>query len=706
MDPPFVAQSGDVPQGNPAGQAVASLKGYAYQLYTSALAWLNLTDEEELYLEVAQDYATAAKEALNAVQVKATKANVTINSSNVLQAINDFVDLVKRNPRTQVALRFLTTAGIGTEQKAEDRAAGEPTLIYWGKAAADSDPRPLRKILERLDLTEATKEFVNERGDEQLRNDLLRRISWDCGAPGFDQIKQQFEGRVVTFANERFGVPPSTAKQAVGVILQRVLERAVEPEPFKRKLTRALLLELIEQATHISIPRGGLETHVKAAVSEALTFVQKPGLEFAVSPQLDIARDALERDFSTRYRQAQQRSFFGEVQKQDQFQPLAREILDGNLTVLSEALRRRILLRATRSAAVRKDAPAAGRFMAATVGLRGPDSDVPAKARLAEASGDIDTAIQILRDEVDPDSRATLLSIVSRTRGNDVALVWFKDQELNVHDLTADGIAITCNFHLAKEEHAQAKKILEGLSEERFEECPYFLLLRGVVRFTSILAKPEQHLALMGMQLDIRRVRPITPDVETAATLDGAIEDVRRLIPVLKELSLRETVGIAEDYIFWFELLHPTHRQTALARLGSDMQDPAIAPRRIQFALAYLPKFDPALILKHLENRAAFGGLNGDELRAGLAILTDNHENPAPLAAFIAQHREKLDATFGKHPIRLIEIQALAQAGDASGARTVLDANRHAIEPDELARLNAIISTRGSRSRHRIQTRL
>ena len=156
---------------------------------------------------------------------------------------------------------------------------------------------------------------------------------------------------------------------------------------------------------------------------------------------------------------------------------------------------------------------------------------------------------------------------------------------------------------------------------------------------------------------------------------------MQRLIPILKEIGLHKTVRVAEDYLLWFELLHPVRREAALKRLESDMQDPTTALKRVQFAVAYLANFDPAPILKYLENRAAFGGLNEDELHAGLAILIDNHENTAPLAAFIAQHREKLDDTFGKLSIRKLEIQALAHAGDASGARAVLDANRDAIEP-------------------------
>jgi len=688
----FAPNPSDVPQGDPAGQAVASLKGYAYQLYASALAWLDLGDGEVLYLEVAQDYATAAKAALAAVQVKDTRAKVTINSSTVRKAINDFVDLVKRNPRRQVTLRFLTTSNVGTEKKVIYRAAGEPTLKYWCKAGDDADITPLRNVLERLDLSDLAKAYIKERTDEQLRNDLIKRITWDCGAQDFGTLKEQLEEEVVIFANKRLSVPPSEGRRAAATVLQHVLHQTLEAKPSCRKLTPASLLDAVAKATGLWLPRAGLETHVTALVSEALHSVGKPVLDITPHPQIDIARDALERDFLSRYRQAQQRSFFPEVKKQDQFQTLARQILDGNLVVLSDELRRRILLRAVRSAALKKDLPAAESYMTAAAALKGPDTDLPARARLAEARGEIDTAIQILRDGVDPDSRSTLLSIIARQRGNDAALAWLEEQNLNVYDLTDNGIITLCNFHLVMENCTRVKDILESLDEKQIEDCPYFLFFRSVVRFASILAKPEQHLALMGMQLDIRRVRPVTPDAETAVVLNSAIQDARRLVLALMELGLQETISIAEDYIFWFELLHPELSKAALTQLASDMQKPATALKRIHFALAYLPDFDPALILKHLENRVAFGGLNEDELRAGLTILMHNHENTAPLAAFIAQHREKLDATFGKLPIRQIEIQALARAGDASGARTILNANNDEINPEEIVCLNAMIS--------------
>src|SRR5438477_3688584 len=106
MSSPFPYSAGprfaDEPRGDPAAQAIASLRGYASQLYASALAWLDLRGGQELHLEVAKDYATVSADALNAVEVKDTNASVTINSQDVRDTFDAFVDLVERNPEREV----------------------------------------------------------------------------------------------------------------------------------------------------------------------------------------------------------------------------------------------------------------------------------------------------------------------------------------------------------------------------------------------------------------------------------------------------------------------------------------------------------------------------------------------------------------------------------------------------------------------------
>ena len=116
--------------GDAARQAISSLRGYAYQLYESALAWVSLAEDEFLFLEIAEDYAIATIDALKAVQVKATSTAVTLNSKEVIDTINSFFQLSKGNPGKTVSIKHLTTAGIGLEKRKSDRIDGKSGLEY------------------------------------------------------------------------------------------------------------------------------------------------------------------------------------------------------------------------------------------------------------------------------------------------------------------------------------------------------------------------------------------------------------------------------------------------------------------------------------------------------------------------------------------------------------------------------------------------
>lgn len=113
------------PVGDPSRQAVSALRGFAYQIYASALAWLSLGEGEILYLEVAEDYAVVAKNSLAGVQARDTAGSgaITIRNDGVIQTIDSLVDLTLRNPGRRVTIRYLTTSPIGRERAHSDRVA-------------------------------------------------------------------------------------------------------------------------------------------------------------------------------------------------------------------------------------------------------------------------------------------------------------------------------------------------------------------------------------------------------------------------------------------------------------------------------------------------------------------------------------------------------------------------------------------------------
>jgi hypothetical protein len=197
----------------------------------------------------------------------------------------------------------------------------------------------------------------------------------------------------------------------------------------------------------------------------------------------DRLAEALDRDFANRYERALQRSVFPELSKIDELGQLAAEILDTKGIALSSNLKRTILLRAARSAAVRGNLPDAARFFAAGQSVPGADSDSPARARLAVAEGRLDEAIQILRDLTDPDSRSTLFSILGKER----TLAWLAEKR-RMRVTSATLFAAQVDFT-----HAGDLLVLRpgcGLELVCREQ------LRGAMRFASLLPQPEQAAAL------------------------------------------------------------------------------------------------------------------------------------------------------------------------------------------------------------------
>jgi hypothetical protein len=252
------------PFGDDARQAVAALRGYAYQITASALAWLDLGDTAQLYLEVAEDYAVIANDALKAVQVKDVRSkSVTLTSKGVRDAIASFVQLVHWNPRKTVYLRYLTTASIGKERAFAHRPCGEAGLVYWRKAESNASVGPLRAILESGLFSESVQEFVRARNDEQLRAELIRRISWDCTASDITAVHNDLERRLTVLAMNLFEVPPTEARRLPATVVHHVLKKAILSDARCRELTRAELYEVLEQATSVSVPRARHEALLK-----------------------------------------------------------------------------------------------------------------------------------------------------------------------------------------------------------------------------------------------------------------------------------------------------------------------------------------------------------------------------------------------------------------------------------------------------------
>ena len=251
-------------------QAVDSLKGYIYQIYQSISAWLNLKENEILFIEVAEDYAILCRDSLITTQVKNTRGSgsITLNTQSVKQSIESFWSMQESNQDKEIHCQYLTTSEIGKE-RGIIFPNEQPGLLFWRTAAREgSDLEPLREALRKIEFNSASlKDFIEKAGAEDLRKKLLRRIKWESGAQNHESLEQSIKDSLVYLGESR-GILAADSEKTKSILVDKILDLIVNSK--ERKLTRADLLRFFDEATSIQIPLSRYKAETPQAIMDVL----------------------------------------------------------------------------------------------------------------------------------------------------------------------------------------------------------------------------------------------------------------------------------------------------------------------------------------------------------------------------------------------------------------------------------------------------
>ena len=248
-----------------ARQAIEAIGGYAHQLLATVVAWIDLQPGQDLYVEVAEDYATATSTSVDATQVKRTAERITLRSKGVRDAIASYWTLKHANADRSVSLTYLTTAAIGREQGLpfpDDL----PGLEYWRVCARrGSDVQPLRDALKKLGGDATLSAFLSSASDQQLRDQLLRPIRWLTQQASTDELKELALEKLLARSRQIADVTIWDCRKLLDRLLVRVLWIATQKA--NRRLSVVELQEAIEQSVLVQVPRqalamAGTATHV------------------------------------------------------------------------------------------------------------------------------------------------------------------------------------------------------------------------------------------------------------------------------------------------------------------------------------------------------------------------------------------------------------------------------------------------------------
>lgn len=269
---------------DPARQAHDTFRGYIYQILRSIVVWLDLGDEEHLYLEGAEDLDRIDGDNALTEQVKDTvgSGNVTLRTASVVDAINNFWTHRTRNPDATIRFRYVTTSGAGVEQGAPF-GAGRGGIELWNSLRTDTRDQKTDEqtaaiaafLLAEGGLSNPLKQLFADALPADLRFRIIAPIEWLAGQQDGDTLVRQIKDRLVIHAAAT-GIAPADAELAFDALYTAAFDAAKKKDAVP--LTRAQFLRIFASATGVHVPKQDLMALMRAALSHA-------GDDFAVQAQ-------------------------------------------------------------------------------------------------------------------------------------------------------------------------------------------------------------------------------------------------------------------------------------------------------------------------------------------------------------------------------------------------------------------------------------
>ena len=196
---------------NPNRQANDAIQGYYYQLCHTVDAWLDLADNDILYVEVAEDFDIESDGTFTATQVKHTQRNITLKSEQVIDGINNYWELRTNNSNRCVKFRLLTKSKI-VKEKVDPFEMDKPGLELW--ISCSNDEVVIKKISDFLQnyekISPNVKDFLKQAEPKDIYEQLIEPITWETGSKPISYVERSINSEKLILHGESTTYPSTT----------------------------------------------------------------------------------------------------------------------------------------------------------------------------------------------------------------------------------------------------------------------------------------------------------------------------------------------------------------------------------------------------------------------------------------------------------------------------------------------------------------
>lgn len=205
------------------------IKGFIYQFCMSLDAWMKLKEGELLILEGAEDLDIHTGDSVETIQVKHVKANVSLNSKDIQDAISNFWEYKAKNPDKQIRFRFISTS-LPAQEKGFPFGNGVKGLELWAKPIKTNEEiRSLVAFLKGIpELTDGLKTFMDSASDAELESALFEPLTWDLGEKPLEVLEANVK-RALICNGLRYSVAATDSIKTYPALMFKIIEEIITP---------------------------------------------------------------------------------------------------------------------------------------------------------------------------------------------------------------------------------------------------------------------------------------------------------------------------------------------------------------------------------------------------------------------------------------------------------------------------------------------
>ena len=321
-----------------------------------------------------------------------------------------------------------------------------------------------------------------------------------------------------------------------------------------------------------------------------------------------------------------------------------------------------------------------------------PDHDLSiVDALLADAKGEKEKAISILRDKEDAESNSTLFGLLALNESESRALEWYSEKSDldNAEFFTSVGWKnwAICMVRVNKwDETIHQLLRLESL----WNENPALAYVEGIINAAMLLPNDIRSIALNSV--------PLYPEIAPSYGSDSEEYHSRALncfafvIQRFQNTDDEDLLKTLEDWNLWIRLMDPKFDNSNAARdeVLRNMSDAVKAVRSVKFAHFFGINYDSEPLNRYLDNRKNFGGLNDEEIFAELFLSID-HLGPSELVSYLDSHKTRLMQIVVPAFMMTLIVETLIYDGQFDRARTLLREQSSIFGSADLNRLEILL---------------